>query len=305
MRVAKLMITICLPGRYMSSFSPSKTAIFYYNDIYKVVLPSNHQFPMEKYALVRQGLQSRLNSRDDISFIESPVATSFELGSTHCPLYIERFLSGNLSPKENRKIGFPWSPSGVLRSLSSVGGTVAAMRSVCSGECLIAGHIAGGTHHAFYDYGEGFCVFSDIAVASNLALKEFQNIVSKILIIDLDVHQGNGNAVLFRDNENVFTFSMHCTANYFSAKQISDFDVEVEPGTGDDEYMNLLQTWLPQIMNKVKPQLVFYQAGVDISEMDRLGKLKLTQNGISNRNKFVYKLCKEYDSKVVITMGGG
>ena len=166
-----------------------KTAKFFYNDVYRVVLGDTHRFPMEKYRLVREGLQTIFSTEKRVIFEVSPMATKEELVTTHCRDYVERYLKGKQTEKEIRKVGFPYSISGVQRSTSSVGGTVAAMRAVSSGSCTFAGHIAGGTHHAFFSYGEGFCVFSDIAVAANLALKEFRDI-KKILIIDLDVHQG-------------------------------------------------------------------------------------------------------------------
>jgi acetoin utilization deacetylase AcuC-like enzyme len=166
-------------------------------------------------------------------------------------------------------------------------------------------HIAGGTHHAFYDYGEGFCVFSDIAVAANLALLEYPNIVRKIVIIDLDVHQGNGNAVLFKDDSRVFTFSMHCKENYFSKKQSSDVDVELDAGTTDEEYLLKLQAWLPYLTKTLQPDLIFYQAGVDISGKDRLGRLSITRDGLRRRNRMVYKAAKRHGVRIVTTMGGG
>ena len=282
-----------------------KTAIFFYNDVYRVNLPNNHRFPMQKYYLVRSALQQELCNRTDVDFIVSPMATKDELETTHCPEYISRFVSGKLNSDENRRIGFPWSLSGVQRSTSSVGGTVAAMRSLCRNECLISGHFAGGTHHAFYDYGEGYCVFSDIAVAANLALNEFPNHINQILIIDCDVHQGNGNAVLFQNNPNVFTFSIHCKENYFSKKQLSNLDVEVPAGASDEEYMTLLQNIIPSLVQDIKPQLIFYQSGVDIHHLDRLGKLKVSLDGLSERNKLIYRTAKENEAKVVITMGGG
>lgn len=280
------------------------TVKFFYNDVFKVQLPENHRFPMEKYSLVREGLQRHFFQNNQVEFCVSPLATIPELESTHCREYIDRYISGNLNPSEIRAVGFPWSFAGVQRTLSSVGGTVEAMRVVCSKECTYAGHIAGGTHHAFFDYGEGFCVFSDIAVAANLAFREFP-FVKKILIIDLDVHQGNGNAVLFQDNENVFTFSMHCKENYFSAKRESNIDIELAAGTGNDEYLSTLGRWLPWLMENIGPDLVFYQAGVDILDSDRLGRLSLTREGVRTRNQMVYKTIAEYGVQTVITMGGG
>jgi acetoin utilization deacetylase AcuC-like enzyme len=281
-----------------------KSAILYYNDIYHVTMPENHRFPMDKYRLVRQYLQSQLAHHPQVKFLVSPLATIDELSLTHCPKYVLNYISGNMTAQQVRKTGFPWSKEHVYRSLSSVGGTLAATRQVLSNDSIPAAcHIAGGTHHAFYDYGEGFCIFSDIAVAANIAVREFH--VDKILIVDLDVHQGNGNAVLFRENPNVVTFSMHCQGNYFSTKQISDYDVELPVDTTDDQYMKLLEDWLPHIMSIVKPSLVFYQAGVDILEDDRLGKLKVSLDGIRRRNEYVYQYMRKHNVKTVVTMGGG
>ena len=180
------------------------------------------------------------------------------------------------------------------------------MRSVLSGKSSnMACHLAGGTHHAFYNYGEGFCIFSDIAVAANLALQEFPNLVKKILIIDLDVHQGNGNAALFHDESRVFTFSMHCKENYFSKKEQSNLDVEIESKSGDKEYLDKLNLWLPLLLDTVQPELVFYQAGVDIYQYDRLGKLNITRQGLLDRNIAIYKEIMKRNLKCVVTMGGG
>lgn len=202
----------------------------FYNDVYEVPLPQNHRFPMAKYRMVRELLQQDQVS-DRIAFSVSPIATVEELGTTHCLNYVSRFVEGRLSELEVRRVGFPWSEAHVRRSLSSVGGTVAATRHVLSSQNrLLAGHLAGGTHHAFFAHGEGFCVFSDIAVAANIALREFSDRVRSILIIDLDVHQGNGNAVLFQHDARVFTFSMHCKENLFSARQTSCLDVDLPAG---------------------------------------------------------------------------
>ena len=282
----------------------NKRAKFFYNDIYQVVLPPTHRFPMGKYKLVREGLQNHFSNDERIVFNVSPLANINEIASTHCINYIERYLSGDLTPLEIRRIGFPISESGKERTRSTVGGTLAAMHAVCSNEYLYAGQLAGGTHHAFYNYGEGFCIFSDIAVAANVALKEYPYI-KNILIIDLDVHQGNGNAVLFENNDKVFTFSMHCKENYFSAKQRSNIDIEVDAGADDTTYLNLLEYWLPWLMKNISPDLVFYQAGVDVLGCDRLGKLNLSRKGASLRNRMVYEAVAQSNAKLVITMGGG
>lgn len=287
------------------SCSQYVTSLFY-NDVYEVPLPAGHRFPMEKYRKVRTKLQSEFDSGAGVTFIESPLATVDELATTHCRNYIQRFLTGEgMTAAEVRAVGFPWSVPGTKRALSSVGGTVAAMRTVLSGESQASGHLAGGTHHAFFDYGEGFCVFSDIAVAANLALMEHSELVRQVVIIDLDVHQGNGNAKLFEKQPAVFTFSMHCAANIFSKKQVSDVDVEIEPGAGDEEYLRILRGWLPFLFDVVKPDLVFFQAGVDTFAGDRLGRLALTREGLRERNSLVYEYVKSRNVPLVVTMGGG
>ncbi len=293
--------------RIFNIFFMSSSVKLFYNDVFEVPLPPNHRFPMLKYKLVRESVEKRLQINPKVSFHQSPVATKEELALTHCPDYIERYLSGQLNDNEVRKIGFPWSPQQVTRTITSIGGTVAAMKSVLNAStgCIAAGNMAGGTHHAFYDYGEGYCIFSDIAVATNLALTEYSNQVKSVLIIDLDVHQGNGNAVLFAKNPNVFTFSMHCKQNYFSEKQTSKLDIELEPNCQDAEYLDIVSKVLPSLFVQHEPDLVFYQAGVDIHHQDRLGKLGLTRNGIHQRNLIVYNLAKTHNCRIIATMGGG
>jgi len=277
--------------------------MLFYNDIFEVPLPPGHRFPMRKYRDVRLKLQGEFSH--DL-FAASPLATREELETTHCPGYIDRFLSGQQTEKEIRAVGFPWSLPGTKRALSSVGGTVAAMRTVCSSAgVLFAAHIAGGTHHAFFDYGEGFCVFSDIAVAANLALQENPKTIRKVVIIDLDVHQGNGNAKLFEHRPEVFTFSMHCGANLFSKREVSDMDIELDSDTGDAEYLALLERHIPFLMDAVKPDLIFFQAGVDIYQGDRLGKLAISREGIKRRNDIVLSAAKAVNKPLVLTMGGG
>ncbi|CAM9445002.1 unnamed protein product [Pylaiella littoralis] len=308
----------------------------FYNDVYRVELPEGHRFPMEKYRLVREGLQGKLGGEEEeeegktagaratssfsARFSVSPVATLVDLCTTHQRSYVKRYLEGRFTDRENRTVGFPWSEASVRRSLSSVGGTVGAMHAVCAGggelrdrlagggkvPPLFSGHIAGGTHHAFWDRGEGFCVFSDIAVAANVALRDYPETVRQILIVDCDVHQqGNGNAVLFKSKPAVFTFSIHCKANYFSEKEKSDVDIEVEEGTGDEEYLALLSARLSRLVDEVRPDLIFYQGGVDPLQHDRLGRLNLTREGLRIRNRLVYETARARGIPTVITMGGG
>ena len=290
------------------------------------------------WTLVLQTLN--LHSKE---FHKSPLATTKQLSTTHDSTYITRYLSGNLTERENRNIGFPWSEQHVNRSLSSVGGTVHAALScwdeyvrrksvqlsteVTNSLCWGA-HVAGGTHHAFSDYGEGFCIFSDIAVAANVLLETYGeqsqqsfdvplSTIRRILIIDLDVHQGNGNAALFQHNDKVKTFSMHCVGNYFSRRERSDLDVELPDGCDDETYLSTLSYWLRRIENhnfdkdegreirRKQFDIIFYQAGVDIHHADRLGKMSVTQEGISRRNSLVFEFARKMDSPLVISMGGG
>ena len=247
-------------------------------------------------------------------FAVSPLATVEELETTHCKDYIQRFLKGDQTELEQRNVGFPWSLQGVDRALSSVGGTLAAACNVCEiwglqqkqGSPPWAAHIAGGTHHAFYDRGEGFSVFSDIAVAANVVLQRYPKIIRKILIVDLDVHQGNGNAVLFANNVNVNTFSIQCEGNYFSEKQKSDLDVELPIDCTDQTYLSTLNHWLKVVERQGGPyDLIFYQAGVDIIEHDRLGRMMISSEGVRRRNELVYEFADRVNVPVVICMGGG
>jgi acetoin utilization deacetylase AcuC-like enzyme len=305
----------------------------YCNDVYEVKLSPNHRFPMEKYRRVREIVQNHISSlptddRVHCEFRVSPLATVEELTTTHSPTYVQRFLTGDLTDAEIRNVGFPWSPAGVDRARSSVGGTLAAAVAVCeelerhrnqiqlseeeeqagaARRCVWGAHVAGGTHHAFYDRGEGFCVFSDIAVAANVLRERFPEFVKRILILDLDVHQGNGNAVLFQNRDDVFTFSMHCAANYFSEKQTSDLDIELPVDCNDETYMATLQHWLKQLQKHAGQfDFIFYQAGVDVLAEDRLGRMSLSAEGVRHRNQLVFDFAANVlNIPMVITMGGG
>ena len=303
----------------------------FYNDVYEVILPKGHRFPMQKYGKVRRRVQEMIaalppQEQDKVQcdFQVSPLATFEELTTTHCPDYVKNFMVGNQTDVELRNVGFPWSPSGVNRALSSVGGTVAAACAVCdvlrerrrqyddeniddNGFAPTwSAHVAGGTHHAFYSRGEGFCVFSDIAVAANVVLERYSDVVQRILIIDLDVHQGNGNAVLFQGRDDVITFSMHCKKNFFSEKQSSDLDIELPEHCTDQTYLSTLSYWLKRINAEGgEYDLVFYQAGVDVIADDRLGRMSLSQEGVLKRNEMIYNWADERDIPLIITMGGG
>ncbi|GAX20470.1 hypothetical protein FisN_22Hh038 [Fistulifera solaris] len=275
----------------------------YYNDVYEVPLPPNHRFPMGKYKRVRKLVQHQLAGSENLQFLVSPLATTEELTTTHAFEYVQNFEKGYQTPQELRNVGFPWSPEGVLRAFSSVGGTVAAACHVCSQPNRWAAHLAGGTHHAFYDRGEGFCVFSDMAVAANVVLERYPHI-QRILLLDLDVHQGNGNAVLFQNDSQVFTFSLHCSANYFSARQRSDLDIELPPNCSDNTYLVTLRYWLQQLEQQ-SYDLIFFQAGVDVLKEDRLGRMDLSLEGVRRRNGLVYEFAQRHQIPLVICMGGG
>lgn len=300
----------------------------YFNDVYEVTLPPNHRFPMEKYRKVRKRVQKAINAshqqherKVQCEFRVSPLVSFEDLVTTHCPNYVKRYMDGDQTQEELRNVGFPWSQQGVDRSFSSTGGTVAAATSICQVRryqvrralsdnergLLFSAHVAGGTHHAFRDRGEGFCVFSDIAVAANVLLRDFRDVVQKILIVDLDVHQGNGNAALFKGVEDVTTFSIQCDGNYFSQKQESDLDIDLPPGVTDETYLSTLHHWLNRVRRGDAGQFdfIFFQAGVDILEDDRLGKMSITQHGIARRNKMVFDLARDLNVPLCITMGGG
>lgn len=285
--------------------SPALVPLFY-NDHYEVPLPPNHRFPMAKYRMVREQLQAEAAQGTLAARFEpSPLASEEDLITCHCPEYVSRYLRNQFTERENRRVGFPWSEASVRRSLSSTGGTIAATRAVLTQpDVRFAGHIAGGTHHAFADRGEGFCVFNDIAVAASAALRDFHSL-QRILIIDLDVHQGNGSAALFDADPRVFTFSMHCVGNYFSKKEFSDCDVEVPVGAGDEAYLAELRQQLPRLFHQHRPQLTFFQAGVDPHISDAFGKLALTHAGLKERNRLTYEAALAHGSRLVVTMGGG
>ena len=271
-----------------------------YSDRYLIPLIPTHPFPMQKYRLVRDRLLEE-NSITHWHLIEPNLASDEDILLVHANDYWLRCKNGNLTPAEIRRIGFPWSERLVQRSQASVQGTIIAAKNALRDG--IASNLAGGTHHAFPDHGEGYCVLNDIASATRVLQRE--GLAKKIAVIDCDVHQGNGTAAIFFNDENVFTFSMHGENNFPLRKEKSTIDVNLPEGIGDDEYLNLLHSYLPKILNDFKPDFVFYQAGVDPHERDRLGKLKLTLDGLKLRDEFVIQSCRERNIPVVTTMGGG
>ena len=272
----------------------------FYSDVFVLPLPAHHRFPMGKYARLRARLlQSR--AFEETEFRVPPAATDAEITRAHCPRYLDRVARGSLDAAEQKAIGFPWSERMVQRSRQSSGATLAAAR-----EALTRGwsaNLAGGTHHAFRDRGEGFCVFTDAAIAARAMQVEAG--LQRIAIVDCDVHQGNGTASIFRGDDSVFTFSIHGARNFPFAKEESDLDIELPDGTRDDEYLWHLERGLDETLERSRPQLVFYLAGADPYEDDRLGRLKLTKAGLARRDERVLGTLRARGIPVALAMAGG
>ncbi len=259
---------------------------------------------MAKYAQLRHRIETTL---PEVELLVPPAIDDKALRRAHDPLYLRRVIDGALDPKDVRRMGFPWSPQLVERSRRSVGGTVAACR-VAVEETGIAACLAGGTHHAFADRGEGFCVFNDAAVAARslqAETAEKRASIERVLIVDCDVHQGNGTAAIFARDPSVFTFSIHGRRNYPFHKETSDLDIELEDGTGDAEYLDALDTSLDRILSIFGADLVIYLAGADPYEHDRLGRLALTKEGLDRRDRLVLDRCRDERLPVAVVMAGG
>ena len=268
----------------------------FYSDLYTIPLPAGHKFPIHKY----RALRSALAGDPRFEFEPSPLATRAEIELAHDAAYVGRFLEGALPPAQIRRIGFPWSPHLVKRTLASAGGTLAATRRAWDEGC--SGALAGGTHHAFFAEGSGFCIFNDIAIGI-LWLRETGRI-RRAAVIDLDVHQGDGTAAIFADDPSVFTLSLHCANNFPLRKQASKRDVPLPDRTGDAAYLEILEAELPAVFS-FDPQVIFYQAGVDGLATDRLGRLSLTHAGLAARDRMVLSAANRRGLPVVITIGGG
>lgn len=271
-----------------------------YSPIYKYTLPEGHRFPMMKYELLPEQLLYE-GTVESSSFFSPQAATRDHLLLTHTQDYIDRLERQELTRKEVRKIGFPMTKALIERGKHIAHGTYeCAIHAFKDG---IALNIAGGTHHSFAGHGEGFCVYNDIAIASNLLLHEDR--VKQILIVDLDVHQGNGTAALFRDDPRVYTFSMHGAKNYPGRKEVSDLDIGLADGTADDVYLSTLRETLPRLLSEVRPDFVFYLSGVDILATDKLGRLSVSVDGCRERDRYVFEQCHAAGLPVAVAMGGG
>ena len=268
----------------------------FYCDQHVFPLPAGHKFPVAKYALIR----SLLEAGGAWTLEPAPAAAPETIALAHDEAYVRTFLDGSLDARIMRRIGFPWSPALVRRTLASVGGTLAAARDAAA--CGFGGNLAGGTHHAFRAEGAGFCVFNDLAVAALWLRRE--GIAARAAIVDLDVHQGDGTASIFENDDDVLTVSLHGRHNFPFRKQRSRIDVDLADGTGDEEYLRALTAVLPRVTD-FRPGVVFYQSGVDALAGDRLGRLALTHEGMRERDRRLLQACREARLPVVVTLGGG
>lgn len=271
-----------------------------YDKIYAHPLPEGHRFPMLKYELIPGQLLHEGTITNENFFAPKECAKEIVL-LTHDSVYYDKLINQTLTASEQRKIGFPQSAQLTQRELIITQGTIDCCNYAMQYGAAL--NVAGGTHHAFADRGEGFCLLNDMAVASNYLLQ--QKIANQILIIDLDVHQGNGTAKIFEQEKRVFTFSMHGAHNYPFHKEHSDLDIPLKDGTDDSTYLSLLKEALPQLIKKVKPDFAFFLSGVDILATDKYGKLRVTIEGCRERDVFVFTTLKEKNIPVAVAMGGG
>ncbi len=284
-----------------------RAVLAFHADAFVLPLPPGHSFPMSKYRLLREAVERDLPA---IRVTEAPAASDGELALAHTPRWIQAVAEGLMSAAEQREIGFPWSPRMAERSRRSVGATIAAARAALGGEA-VAANLAGGTHHAYADKGSGYCVFNDVAVAARLMQAEWhrrQRRLLRVIVIDLDVHQGNGTAAIFRDDPTVFTLSLHGEKNFPHRKEPGDLDVALPDGCGDDEYLAALDGALETAWARLEatpPGLAFYLAGADPHENDRLGRLKLSAEGLAERDRRVFDALAARGIPVAVSMAGG
>jgi acetoin utilization deacetylase AcuC-like enzyme len=271
-----------------------------YHPSYQVALPPGHPFPMSKYSrLAEQLLTEGILAAGDILQPEPLDVPTLEL--VHTPQYLAKLASSGLSAAEQRRLGLPWSEALWQRSRLASAGTLLAARAAL--DHGLAGNLAGGTHHAFADHGEGFCALNDVAIA--IRKLQAERSIGRAAIIDLDVHQGNGTAAIFEAQDEVFTFSMHGERNYPLAKMRSNLDVPLKDGVGDAEYLDSLQRHLPTVLDAANADIVFYLAGVDVAAGDRYGKLALTEEGIRRRDRWVIEAVRSRGLPLIIVLAGG
>jgi len=273
----------------------------YYCHHFELPLPAGHRFPMSKYRLLHERVM-RAASELDITLHEPAAASELDLCRAHQPDYVRRMCEGRMSEAEMRRIGFPWSAAMVERSRRSSGGTIAALRCALSGDA-VAANLAGGTHHAAHARGGGYCVFNDAVVAARHVQAE--RLARRILVVDLDVHQGDGTASLCRDDPSIYTFSMHAARNYPAVKPASDLDIALPDGTGDAFYLDQLAAHLPKAVDAARADALIYLAGADPFVGDRLGHLALSKPGLRERDRLVIRLAERHGLPLAIAMAGG
>ncbi len=272
----------------------------FYTDHFHFPIPADHRFPIEKYSLLRQQIL-RDNIVDSIKFRVPRAATYQEIVRAHSPAYFERLQNCEMTPKEMRRIGFPWSAELVERAKRSAGATIEAGLAALKENIAVS--LSGGTHHAFRDRGEGYCLLNDSVIAARALQSE--NTLKKILIIDCDVHQGNGTAAILTNDATIFTFSLHGKNNFPSRKEKSDLDIALEDETGDREYLKALEKGLIRALDISEAEMVIYLAGADPYENDRFGRLRLSKPGLLERDRMVFRYCHKAAIPVAVTMAGG
>ncbi|MFN9230095.1 MAG: histone deacetylase [Planctomycetota bacterium] len=272
----------------------------YYSDIFELPLPPGHRFPMAKYRLLRERLAAS-DWTGNCRFLIPEAASDEQLALAHSAEYIRRASSGELSDVEQRRIGFPWSERMIERSRRSSGASIGAARSALRDG--VAVNLAGGTHHANWDGGQGYCVFNDVCVAARVL--QLEGAIQRALFVDCDVHQGNGTAAIAAGDPTLYSFSIHCVKNYPFRKATSDLDIDLAPGTGDGEYLEELERALRKIDLVFEPDLVFFLAGADPFEHDRLGHLRLSKSGLRQRDQLVLDFYRERRIPIAISMAGG
>ncbi len=260
----------------------------------------NHSYPMDKYLLVPERLLAEgILTPEEI--VEPPPIALEDILRVHTPGYVHAFLNGTLGRKALLRLGLPWSRQLVRRALVVIGGTLSAARAALSGG--IAANLAGGTHHAFADHGEGYCIFNDLVIA--LRRLRAEGCIGRALVLDLDVHQGNGTAALCQTDPDTFTFSMHAANNYPAHKERSSWDIALPDGTTDEQYLSRLEESLPVLLERARPDLILYQAGVDVLQGDRFGKLVLSMAGVGGRDQITCAFARRSGIPLAVTLGGG
>ena len=271
----------------------------YYSDVFELPLPDGHRFPMSKYTLLRERIGETLGDR--VELLLPPAATDQQILLAHTREYLDRVKDGSLSQLEQRRIGFPWSLKMVERSRRSTGATIAAARAALVDG--VAFNLAGGTHHAFAERGKGFCVFNDVCVAARTLQKA--GLIEKAMVIDCDMHQGNGTASIAEADDSIFTFSIQCESNFPFRKTNGDLDINLPAGTEDREYLESMSDGIDRALEAFHPDMVFYLAGADPFEGDRLGKLAVSKDGLRERDNLLFERCRLAKIPVAVSMAGG